>query len=159
PLERTSHPVTIVVIDEAALTRYGQWPWPRTRVADLVNRIAEHRPSAIGLDFLFPDSDRFSPAIMANDLAGLPPPFGRWLATQPSTDQRLAQVISGKPVVLGIVGGDADPRFGAPPMVPPARIKGELQLQDFRGYIGNMEVIDRAAAGRGLVNMGRMDQV
>jgi len=32
-LERITSPVTIVAIDEDDLRRYGQWPWPRTRVA------------------------------------------------------------------------------------------------------------------------------
>ena len=59
PLERTSGPVTIVVVDEEDLRRYGQWPWPRTRIAELVERIAEHKPLAIGFDIFFPEPDRF----------------------------------------------------------------------------------------------------
>ena len=31
--------VTIVDIDEAALTEFGQWPWPRYRLAELVNKL------------------------------------------------------------------------------------------------------------------------
>ena len=62
PRERRSAPVTIVEIDEAALAERGQWPWPRTLVAELVSRIAGHEPAAIGLDLLFPEPDRFSPA-------------------------------------------------------------------------------------------------
>ena len=27
--------MAIVVIDENALLKYGQWPWPRTRMAEL----------------------------------------------------------------------------------------------------------------------------
>ena len=54
PLERTTNPVTIVAIDEEDLRRYGQWPWPRTRVAELVERIAEYQPMSIGFDIYFP---------------------------------------------------------------------------------------------------------
>src|SRR5262245_63196533 len=32
-------PVTIVDIDEASLSTYGQWPWPRTLIAELLNRL------------------------------------------------------------------------------------------------------------------------
>ena len=35
PRERISAPATIVEIDEETLADYGQWPWPRTRVAEL----------------------------------------------------------------------------------------------------------------------------
>ena len=52
----------IVEIDEETLAEYGQWPWPRTLVAELATRIAEHEPAAIGFDMLFPEPDRFSPA-------------------------------------------------------------------------------------------------
>ncbi|MGH8637801.1 MAG: CHASE2 domain-containing protein, partial [Burkholderiales bacterium] len=62
PRERRSEDVVIVEIDEPSLRRLGQWPWPRTQVAQLVQAIAAHAPAAIGFDVLFPESDRFSPA-------------------------------------------------------------------------------------------------
>ena len=40
--------VRIVAIDEKSLSRYGQWPWPRTLVAKLVHRIAAGHPRALG---------------------------------------------------------------------------------------------------------------
>jgi len=43
PLERLSSPATIVSIDETSLERYGQWPWPRTRLAQLIDRLRERR--------------------------------------------------------------------------------------------------------------------
>src|ERR1700693_1096085 len=42
--------VAIVAIDEASLAAKGQWPWPRTLVAELVRRIAAGRPSVLGID-------------------------------------------------------------------------------------------------------------
>src|SRR6202042_3057110 len=39
PRVKTARPVTIVDIDEASLAKLGQWPWPRTRIADLVNNL------------------------------------------------------------------------------------------------------------------------
>jgi CHASE2 domain-containing protein len=35
----TMHPVVIVDIDEQSLAKYGQWPWPRTLLADLVAKL------------------------------------------------------------------------------------------------------------------------
>jgi adenylate cyclase len=41
PRPATPAAVRIVDIDEASLKAYGQWPWPRTRVAELVQRLHE----------------------------------------------------------------------------------------------------------------------
>jgi adenylate cyclase len=54
-------PDTVVVdIDEVSLAAVGQWPWPRYRVAALIERIAAAHPRAIALDILFPEADRAS---------------------------------------------------------------------------------------------------
>jgi len=52
--------VTVVDIDDASLAMAGQWPWPRYRIADLITRIAEMNPAAIGLDIIFSEPDRTS---------------------------------------------------------------------------------------------------
>ncbi len=49
-----------VDIDESSIAALGQWPWPRYRDAILVQKIAAGKPAAIGLDILFPESDRTS---------------------------------------------------------------------------------------------------
>ena len=56
----SSDSVTVVDIDDASLSMVGQWPWPRYRVADLITRISEMNPSAIGLDIIFSEPDRTS---------------------------------------------------------------------------------------------------
>lgn len=54
-------PGTVVVdIDEVSLSALGQWPWPRYRVAQLIERIAAEHPSAIAMDIVFPEADRTS---------------------------------------------------------------------------------------------------
>ena len=42
PREAKQRPVVIVDIDEKSLKSVGQWPWPRTRIADLVSRLEEN---------------------------------------------------------------------------------------------------------------------
>jgi CHASE2 domain-containing sensor protein len=51
-----------VDIDEASLKAIGQWPWPRTQLARLVEGAAAAGALAIGLDIMMPEADRFSPA-------------------------------------------------------------------------------------------------
>jgi adenylate cyclase len=61
PRDRGSQPVVIVSIDEAALEELGQWPWPRSLTALLIDEISLAGPAAIGIDILFSEPDRLSP--------------------------------------------------------------------------------------------------
>src|SRR6516164_6616236 len=63
PRPEKARPVVIVDIDEASLKSVGQWPWPRTVVADLITKITQLGAVAIGFDIVFAEADRMSPAI------------------------------------------------------------------------------------------------
>ena len=51
PLVPSSH-VVIVGIDEASLAEIGRWPWPRSRLAQLIDRLHDAGVRAIGLDIV-----------------------------------------------------------------------------------------------------------
>ena len=53
-------PVRVVDIDEASLATYGQWPWPRSQLATLTDRLTELGAASIGYDVLFAEPDRMS---------------------------------------------------------------------------------------------------
>jgi len=98
-------PVRIVDIDEESLKKIGQWPWPRTVLAQLVNKLRQEGAAAIGFDMVFPEPDRMSPA---NAIRYWPPsPALETLKTEvdklPSNDQKLAEAIGKAPVVLGFI--------------------------------------------------------
>lgn len=157
PRERRSAPVVIVAIDEPALQRYGQWPWPRTRVAELLDRVARARPAAIGVDLLFSEPDRFSPAVVAEDVQALSADVAGRLRRLPSNDATLSRALRDRPVVLGIAGTEAraapasrPPAPGAPPMLLVGQ--PELSLRQFAGHLQSLPEIDAAAAGRGLLS-------
>ena len=161
-MERVTAPVKVVLIDENAIGRVGQWPWPRTRMADLVARIAEHKPLAIGLDLFFPEPDRFSPAAMASELPILPQHLREALDQLPSNDERFAAAIRGRDVVLGISAeGARDGRFPRAPRAQPVVLPQDLlkSLRSYPGHIASVGVVDAAAAGRGIMNSGPQDQV
>jgi len=159
PMEREVDPVAVVVVDEESLAAYGQWPWPRTRIAELVDKLAEYQPASIGFDILFSEPDRFSPAAVAAQMPILPADLARALQALPSNDEQLARAMKGRNVVLGIGGDNA--AHSPPPRATPIVTKGErvARLAQFSGYIGNVEVLDAAAAGRGLLNSWQADQV
>src|SRR5215469_13358158 len=94
--------VIIVDIDEDSLRQYGQWPWPRTLTAKLIDRIAAGKPRVLGIDLLFPEPDRLSPSQISRFVPDLPAPVIAALAEMPPSDAKLAQAISAVPTVLGI---------------------------------------------------------
>src|ERR1700675_4129478 len=71
PREQAVRPVVIADIDEASLKEIGQWPWPRTVVADLITRLKEQGALVIGFDVIFAEPDRMSPAVAAESFRGL----------------------------------------------------------------------------------------
>lgn len=47
----------IVAIDEKSLSELGRWPWRRTVMADLIERLDEYGVKAIGFDIVFAEPD------------------------------------------------------------------------------------------------------
>src|ERR1700730_5642834 len=53
PRVKTAKPVTVVDIDEKSLSKLGQWPWPRTRIADLITNLTRLGAVVIAFDIIF----------------------------------------------------------------------------------------------------------
>src|SRR5438874_13554298 len=68
PRVKTARPVTIIDIDEKSLAKLGQWPWPRTRIADLIQNLTSNGAVAIGFDVVFAEADRLNPDLVARQL-------------------------------------------------------------------------------------------
>lgn len=70
PSEEVEERITIVAIDETSLAKVGPWPWPRTTMADLSNRLAEYGSAAQMFDIVFPETktgdDLLSQALVKN---------------------------------------------------------------------------------------------
>jgi adenylate cyclase len=92
--------VMIVGIDEKSLAAKGQWPWPRTLIAELVRRIAAGQPGAFGLDILLAEPDRYSPQRIAESVPDLPADVTESLANLPESDALLGETIGTVPTVL-----------------------------------------------------------
>ncbi|MCV9963104.1 adenylate/guanylate cyclase domain-containing protein [Pararhizobium sp. BT-229] len=144
-------PVRVVDIDEASLKEFGQWPWPRDRMAALVDRLSDMGASSIAFDVLFSEPDRLSPRVIMRDVAGIEPAL---LSRLPDNDEIFARSIAERPVVLGFAlsndGNDlpevkagfaftGEPPFGAPP-----QFKGATPLQS---------QLEASAAGIGHISL------
>jgi adenylate cyclase len=80
-------PVRIIDIDEASLAALGQWPWPRYRMAEIVDRLTELGAASVAFDVIFAEPDRLSAARLVDDplvraAAGSAP----WLQSLASVD-------------------------------------------------------------------------
>jgi serine phosphatase RsbU (regulator of sigma subunit) len=154
PRERRSAPAVIVAIDEASLARFGQWPWPRTLVARLFDRIAAARPAAIGVDILFPEPDRLSPEWLAPSVARADPRLAERLMRLPRHDALLAASIRAAPVVLGVAGLETGVASEGAPMTPSLQ-QGADAVRALRRYasaLRSLPEIDAAAKGHGLLS-------
>jgi len=60
PRDYTPSPVSIIDIDEESLARVGQWPWPRSVMADLLEKLGANGAAVVGFDVMFSEPDRTS---------------------------------------------------------------------------------------------------
>jgi adenylate cyclase len=158
PRVKTMRPVTIVDIDEKSLAspRLGQWPWPRTRLAEIVTNLTRLGAVVIAFDVVFAEPDRLNPDIAADTFSGLDETTRDKLRTLPSNDQVLADALRASRVVLGEAAGP-DVHAGLDKALPVTglAIIGEPQQFMFKiaGLLRNVPVLEHAAAGRGLFNI------
>jgi adenylate cyclase len=107
PRASTSGRVTVVDIGRDALSAVAPWPWPRDRLADLINKIADARPAVLAVDILLPARESAEP-----DLG----------------DERLSEAIARVPTVLALVL-DPAPNPG-PPLSTTVAITGDVKVPD-----------------------------
>jgi adenylate cyclase len=155
PRVKTIRPVTIVDIDEKSLAdpRLGQWPWPRTRIADIVTHLTKLGAVVIAFDAVFSEPDRLNPDIAADTFRNLDEATREKLRALPSNDQIFADAIKQSRVVLGESGGpDVHTLDKDLPVTGLAMLGEEPQpfMYKFPGLLRNVELLEHAAAGRGL---------
>ena len=151
-----ARPAVIVDIDEESLRTLGQWPWPRTLIADLVAQLNQLGSAAIAFDILFPEPDRMSPNVAVSAFRNVDEETKAKLRKLPSNDEVLADVIRQSKVILGQSGlSSASPSAGTSPQTGFA-VRGpdpSPWLVTFDGLLPNIPVLEQAAAGRGLLTI------
>ena len=124
---QTSQDIGVVAIDEAAIEQYGQWPWSRDTIADIIWRLREQGAGVIVLPILFSEEDR---------LGG---------------DMALAETIVDNAVVIAQTGSTDVDRNGVPRGV--AKIGDPLPfLYEWDGMLGPIPLLGDNAPGVGVVN-------
>jgi adenylate cyclase len=88
--------IVIVDIDDTSLAQYGQWPWSRDLIAQLLQNITAMHAGIIGLDIVFSEEDKSSPHLLKKKFKNLP-------KSLPNNDAILAHTFRTSPIVGGYV--------------------------------------------------------
>jgi adenylate cyclase len=157
PREPADVPIRVVDIDDRSLAQIGQWPWPRTVIAQIIDHLREAGAAVIAFDIDFAEPDRTSPKMLEPLLAGTGPSAAaasKLLAALPDPDKVLAEAMSKVPVVTGFILTDHGGR-----RLPMAKAGYAFAGDDplghvdrFSSAIPNLPIIEQAAAGNGFLN-------
>lgn len=155
--------VRVVDIDEASLAEIGQWPWPRSILATLVERLGDLGASAIAFDMVFPEADRLSPARLARqaDLRGAigADAVGAVARSLPDNDELFRNAIAGKPVVLGFsaIPGRNERRPAVRAGLAFTGADPREALPRLSAAATNLPLLDTAASGVGSITLSPLD--
>lgn len=151
-------PVRIIDIDDESMRRYGQWPWSRTRVAQLVDALQALEPASIAMDIMFSEPDRTSPNQLLLD-QGMPETAARELRKLADHDEVLAQSFERGNVAIGLtLSADFSRNIAELPPSTPLRLKARYLdlggnaldfLPAYASSLPSLERLQRAAAGQG----------
>ena len=121
-------PVHVVNIDEAALEKYGQWPFPRGQYADIIKELYKRDAGLIVFNILMPEKDRFN------------------------QDPILAQTMKKHPVVIPSLGHTKSKNtdFGSSVQIVGQDPNGKFV--QYPGLINSVDSINELAIGIGIVN-------
>lgn len=125
-------PVRIVDIDDESLARLGQWPWPRARLAAIVDRLREAGAAAVAFDILLSEPERQDAA----------------------SDERLAQAAASVPVVMSLTLTNAAGGTLPAPKAGFATAGDDPRafVPRFAGVIPSLPLFTEPAAGIGALN-------
>jgi adenylate cyclase len=121
-------PVHTVNIDEAALDKYGQFPFPRNIYADIIKDIYDRNAGLVVFNVLMPEADRFG------------------------QDAKLAQRLERQAVILPQIASTKgkNKTFGSAVQLVGQDPTGAFV--EYPGIIANVPVLEERAAGVGVAN-------
>lgn len=149
-------PVRVVDIDDESLSRLGQWPWPRRRLADLANHLFAQGAAVVAFDILFSEQDRATPQNLLAQLPDIPErtALGDALAARGlMQDDSLRQALAKGPSVLTLVLTNSS-RTNVPVKAGFATLGDDPRpfLPHFHSAILPLAELSAKAAGLGAIN-------
>lgn len=166
PRERVQDTVRVLEIDDAALAQFGQWPWPRDRLAELTRRLEAAGAAAVVYDIIFAEADRSSPLRMLQtwtgtaDLQGPLQMLESVLGELWDYDQQFAQALREAPSVLHLTAQAGNQAGPCPPPLAAAVVKGLTPTQlssvatSYKHLVPALPVLREASHGEGFAKAG-----
>jgi adenylate cyclase len=153
PRQSSARPVAIIDIDEASIASLGQWPWPRTKMAEIVRRLQALGALVTGFDIVFAEPDRLSPSLIGAAIPDLEPDLQAKLASLPSNDDVFATALRTMRSVAGETALSTSDGLAREPPKAGFATRGPSALPFVLKYpalLTNIPVIEKAATGHGL---------
>ena len=158
----SSHELVIIDIDEKSLENFGQWPWPRYRMATLVEKLNLLGASVIGLDILFPEADRTSLNLLKNEIErDLNITIQLDSPGSYDNDRMFARALENSNTVLGYrfifehtEGSQIkyQPHYLNTILRQPSPSSNPLRVYRALGLTGNIEELSNSASSSGFIN-------
>lgn len=155
-------PVAIIDIDDKSIHQEGRWPWPRGKLADLVNALKKQGAAVIAFDIFFSEHENNVADIVINQFkknnlltSSLDSLLekNKYLFDQ---DSIFAKSLSTETTVLalGFLPRDQKQNQLPPPLLTlTPEEKNELHLITSQGYISNIPILQQAAKRAGFINI------
>jgi adenylate cyclase len=157
--------IVILDIDERSLGEIGRWPWSRSLMARLVDKLFDKYGIAVlGFDVVWAERDTSSgidalDALAQGDFRQVAGFQEHYKKIRPSLDNDglFAKAMQGRPVVLGYYFNSEERAVKANAIPEPVLPKGtfagrNVQFNNWMGYTGNLPVYVKSAAAAGHFN-------
>ncbi len=141
--------IVIVDIDESSLKQFGQWPWSRSILSELINKLSDADVGIIGLDIVFAEPDQTSPHRIASKIKDDTSNLDNY-------DLILAETLSSTPTVGGYVFTFEENNPDKAPLIPTVFLEKGLQHNNSmlqpKGIILNIDVLQEKFYSSGFFN-------
>ena len=158
--EKKDSDVVIIDIDENSLGKFGQFPWNRKVFADILDKINESNPKAIGFDIFFTEKDKQSPDEIIKSYDLVPSDIAE-LQNLKSPDEIFSEKLKQSKSIIAVLGSNV-PSHSNYDRKAKARFlsKGGDPKKFTYQYpysIGSLEVLEKDVKGLGSISF--LDQL
>ena len=158
--EKKNSDVVIIDIDEKSLGKFGQFPWNRIVFAEILDKLNQSNPKAIGFDIFFTEKDKQSPDAIIKSY-GLVPSDIAELQNLKSPDDIFSEKLKESKSIIAVLGSNV-PSHSNYDRKAKARFlsKGGEPKQFTYSYpysIGSLEVLEKNVKGLGSISF--LDQL
>ena len=150
--------VIIIDIDEKSMREQGRYPWSRSKISELVEKMMEAGVVVVAFDIFFAEPERNPVDVIIDknkDLDQKSRQTLRVLSDSVNADKEFSTTLSGSEVVLGFLFDDSAQTSGK---LPDSVIEWDVpstqtsEIVDFEHVLGNISILQSSATGAGFIN-------